>query len=56
MEFALDMIEEQAPLITAKRATPFDRQFDILPVRSCGELWANGTAYRKIDPGEQPPY
>ena len=35
--------------------TPFDRQTHILPVRSCAELWANGTAYRKLDPGEAPP-
>lgn len=56
IEFALDMIETERPLVTAEDATPFDPVFDILPVRSCQELWANGTAYRKLDPGEAPPW
>lgn len=56
IEFALDMIEKQAPLLRIKPTTPFDREFGILPVRNCAEIWANGTAYRMIDPGETPPY
>lgn len=56
IEFALDMIEKQAPLLSVEPAQPFDREFGILPVRSCAEVWANGTAYRTIDPGERVPY
>lgn len=56
IEFALDMIEKQAPMLSVKPETPFDREFGILPVRNCAEVWANGTAYRTIDPGEEAPY
>lgn len=56
IEVALDMIELQRTVVRAKRVTPFDREFGILPVRSCAELWAKGTAYRDIEPGEASPY
>lgn len=35
--------------------TPFDPAMNILPVRSCEELWAKGTAYRMLEPWEVPP-
>lgn len=56
IEVALDGIEGRSAIIRARQATPFDREFGILPVRNCAELWAKGTAYRAIDPGEVSPY
>jgi hypothetical protein len=56
IEIALDQVEAQKGLIVAKRKEPFDRAFGVLPVRTCAEVWAKGTAYRLLDPGEKPPY
>ena len=56
IQFASDMIDIDARIMPAGHPTPFDPLTQTLPVRNCAEIWPNGTAYRKLDPGEKPPY
>lgn len=56
IEVVLDAIEAQAPVMKSRASMPFDRQFGLVPVRNCDEIWAKGTAFRTLDPGEKPPY
>lgn len=56
IDVALDQVERQEPLVKSPSAPAFDRDFGVMPVRSCAELWENGIVYRSIEPGEAAPY
>ncbi|WP_157096733.1 hypothetical protein [Tsuneonella dongtanensis] len=56
IEVVLDAIEDQARLTDVRPNIPFDRQVGLMPVRNCDEIWAQGAAYRTIEPGEPSPY
>lgn len=55
IEAAMASIERLEGQLAVTDRTPFDPASGILPVRSCAELWAKGTAYRALEPSETPP-
>lgn len=56
LDAALSSIERLKGERAATQRSPYDPAAGILPVRGCAEVWANGTAYRKLGPGEPLPY
>ena len=56
VDIAADYSLEIARGNPVTRRSSFNLESNVLPVRNCSEVWANGTAYRKPDPGERAPY
>lgn len=48
LEIAIINVEERSADLSIADTTPPKPGLDILPVRSCAQLWADGTAYRRL--------
>lgn len=49
LEIAILNVEERSPDLSIVDRTPPNRALDVLPVSSCAQLWADGTAYRVVE-------